>query len=403
MQLVDSILVSNWDQAALALSLMQSVVFDCKLRISKLMGQGGDTILQAVARGAPDANMTVIRDAGLTPASSVTGHGDDCGAGAGAGAGDGGLLQERPTPHSAAQALVAEDVSALAVAGVSGAALMAPRRMPVMVDADAVSNQTSLGSCVGASASTSADVQPLVRTTWACATCRTCPCTVLGCLTCLLHTQAFSRVYRGVWKRPSSDGTIQAVVVKVLSPLQAKREMTVLSALAPHPSARAVRMHSTVCVGMDTGIITPYCPGRLFLGCSVKAVLEQVMQLCKVGLVHELSACCVLTVVRVVVQYAQAVDGWHSRGVLHLDIKPSNMWPSMPSAPWLCLTLARRGSPPMGSALSLLQLARRVSLRPSLRNLVREWRRRLVMSTVSVSLSARQYMVGCPKLPPQQL
>ena len=32
-----------------------------------------------------------------------------------------------------------------------------------------------------------------------------------------------------------------------------------------------------------------------------------------------------LTVGRVVVQYVQAVDGWHSHGVLHLDIKPSNV------------------------------------------------------------------------------
>ena len=32
-----------------------------------------------------------------------------------------------------------------------------------------------------------------------------------------------------------------------------------------------------------------------------------------------------LTVGRVVVQYVQAVDSWHSHGVLHLDIKPSNV------------------------------------------------------------------------------
>ena len=121
----------------------------------------------------------------------------------------------------------------------------------------------------------------------------------LHCLTCLLHTQPFSRVYRGVWKGPSSDGTAQSVVVKVLSPPQAKREIEVLSALAPHPSARAVRMLGTVRVGMDTGIITPYCPGQLFEGCSVEAVLEQVMQLCEVGLVHELSAYYMLTVGRV--------------------------------------------------------------------------------------------------------
>ena len=106
----------------------------------------------------------------------------------------------------------------------------------------------------------------------------------------MLHTQAFSRVYRGVWKPPSSVGAAQTVVVKVLSPLQATREIAVLSTLAPHRAARAVRMLSTVRVGMDTGIITPYCPGQLFVGCTVEAVLEQVMQLCEVGLVEQFEA-----------------------------------------------------------------------------------------------------------------
>ena len=78
--------------------------------------------------------------------------------------------------------------------------------------------------------------------------------------------------------------------MKVLNPPQAKREIEVLSALAPHPSARAVRMLSTVRVGMDTGIITPYCPGQLFVGCTVEAVLEQVMQLCEVSLVERIGA-----------------------------------------------------------------------------------------------------------------
>ena len=168
---MDSILVYNWDQAALALSLMQSVVFNSKLRISKLMGQKGDAILRAIARAPPDANMTLLRDAGLTPAPP--GHAgarggrawDIDGDLAGDGAGDGPRdeLQERPTPYSAAQALVAEDLSALAVAGVSGASLAVPLPMPVMVDADAVSNHSSLGSFVGVSASTASDVQPLVR------------------------------------------------------------------------------------------------------------------------------------------------------------------------------------------------------------------------------------------------
>ncbi len=78
--------------------------------------------------------------------------------------------------------------------------------------------------------------------------------------------------------------------MKVLNPPQAKREIEVLSALAPHPSARAVRMLGTVRVGMDTGIITPYCPGQLFVGCTVEAVLEQVMQLCEVSLVERIGA-----------------------------------------------------------------------------------------------------------------
>ena len=160
MQLVDAILVRNWEEAALALSLMQSVVFNFKLRIVKLLGQEGDAMLQEIARATPDVNMTILREAGLTLAARRSARGD-AQAENGAGAGPGG--QERPTAHSAAQALVAEDVSALAVAGVSGASLMVPLPMPVMVDADAVSNHSSLGSLVGASASTSSDVQPLVR------------------------------------------------------------------------------------------------------------------------------------------------------------------------------------------------------------------------------------------------
>ena len=157
---MDAIIVRNWEEAALALSLMQSVVFNFKLRIVKLLGQEGDAMLQDIARATPDVNMTILREAGLTLAARRSARGD-AQAENGAGAGPGG--QERPTAHSAAQALVAEDVSALAVAGVSGASLMVPLPMPVMVDADAVSNHCSLGSLVGASASTSSDVQPLVR------------------------------------------------------------------------------------------------------------------------------------------------------------------------------------------------------------------------------------------------
>ena len=157
---MDAIIVRNWEEAALALSLMQSVVFNFKLRIVKLLGQEGDAMLQEIARATPDVNMTILREAGLTLAARRSARGD-AQAENGAGAGPGG--QERPTAHSAAQALVAEDVSALAVAGVSGASLMVPLPMPVMVDADAVSNHCSLGSLVGASASTSSDVQPLVR------------------------------------------------------------------------------------------------------------------------------------------------------------------------------------------------------------------------------------------------
>ena len=157
---MDAIIVRNWEEAALALSLMQSVVFNFKLRIVKLLGQEGDAMLQEIARATPDVNMTILREAGLTLAARRSARGD-AQAENGAGAGPGG--QERPTAHSAAQALVAEDVSALAVAGVSGASLMVPLPMPVMVDADAVSNHSSLGSLVGASASTSSDVQPLVR------------------------------------------------------------------------------------------------------------------------------------------------------------------------------------------------------------------------------------------------
>ena len=42
-------------------------------------------------------------------------------------------------------------------------------------------------------------------------------------------------------------------------------------------------------------------------------------------MVQQHGAWCVLTVVGVVVHYVQAVDGWHSNGVLHLDMKPANV------------------------------------------------------------------------------
>ena len=82
---MDVIIVRNWEEAALALALMQSVVFNFKLRIVKLLGQEGDAMLQEIARATPDVNMTILRDAGLTPAAR--GHGAGAGAG-GARAGD---------------------------------------------------------------------------------------------------------------------------------------------------------------------------------------------------------------------------------------------------------------------------------------------------------------------------
>ena len=167
MQLVDVISVRNWEEAALALSLMQSVVFNLEKRIGWLVKGEGDPILKAVASRAPEPGMTILREAGLTPAAQGGNTGDEGRGDAGDyddGAGGGSGPLERPTPLSAAQAIVAKDVSALAAAGVSGASLVVPLPMPVMVDADAVSNESSTGSFMGASACTSPDtVQPLVR------------------------------------------------------------------------------------------------------------------------------------------------------------------------------------------------------------------------------------------------
>ena len=280
-QLVDVISVRNWEEAALALSLMQSVVFNLEKRIGWLVKGEGDAILKAVASSAPEQHMTILHEAGLTPAAQggktgVGGRGDAGDYDEGAGGGSGPL--ERPTPLSAAQAIVAKDVLALAAAGVSGASLVVPLPMPVMVDADAVSNESSTGSFMGASACTSPDtVQPLVRAHVQPVVPAIAPVPHMLCM------QAFSRVYRGVWRAAGSDGTGQSVVVKVLSPPQARRETAVLSALAAHPSARAVRVLNTVRVGTNTGIITPYCPGRLFVGCTMETVLDQVVQLCEVG------------------------------------------------------------------------------------------------------------------------
>ena len=162
-QLVDAIRIYNWEDAALALSLMQSVVFNFKRRMTRLMGQEGDAVLQGIATSRWEDGMTILRDAGVTTSARVSfSDHDDSIDEAGAGAGAGPL--ERLTPLSAARALVAEDVSALAVAGASGASLMAPLPMPLMFDEDAVSNHSndSLRSSVGVSASTSS-VQPLVR------------------------------------------------------------------------------------------------------------------------------------------------------------------------------------------------------------------------------------------------
>ena len=50
---MDVIIVRNWEEAALALALMQSVVFNFKLRIVKLLGQEGDAMLQEIARATP--------------------------------------------------------------------------------------------------------------------------------------------------------------------------------------------------------------------------------------------------------------------------------------------------------------------------------------------------------------
>ena len=99
--------------------------------------------------------------------------------------------------------------------------------------------------------------------------------------------QNWRRVYRGTWEH---NGVMRAVVVKVVSQRQAACEARVLRVVGAHAQARAIQVLAQPRLDNgDVGLVTPYCPGKLFEGAeSLHDVLHQAVQLCEVR-----SCCCV--------------------------------------------------------------------------------------------------------------
>ena len=73
-------------------------------------------------------------------------------------------------------------------------------------------------------------------------------------------------------------------MVKVVARSQAKHEARVLRAVGVRKDARAIQVLSQLRINdADVGLVTPYCPGKLFAGsASLRRVLRQAMQLCEV-------------------------------------------------------------------------------------------------------------------------
>ena len=107
--------------------------------------------------------------------------------------------------------------------------------------------------------------------------------------------QQLHRVYHGQW---TDNRAKRAVIVKVVSRTQAAHEVRVLEAVGAHKESRAIQVLAQIPVNDgDVGLVTPYCPGKLFEGAaSLRDVLRQAVQLCEVrGCCCAVLCCAVLS------------------------------------------------------------------------------------------------------------
>ena len=91
------------------------------------------------------------------------------------------------------------------------------------------------------------------------------------------------------------------MITKVVSRTQAAHEVRVLEAVGAHKESRAIQVLAQIPVNDgDVGLVTPYCPGKLFDGAaSLRDVLRQAVQLCEVrGCCCAVLCCAVRAVVR---------------------------------------------------------------------------------------------------------
>ena len=79
-------------------------------------------------------------------------------------------------------------------------------------------------------------------------------------------------------------------MVKVVSRCQATHEVRVLETVGARKGARAVQVLAQIRINRgdgDVGLVTPYCPGKLFEGAAtLYHVLHQAVQLCEVRWTH---------------------------------------------------------------------------------------------------------------------
>ena len=161
-------------------------------------------------------------------------------------------------------------MAALQSAGVAGVKTLFAMPLPVVWEAGCTPSTSDwVRRCVA----------PLSRL-WQCwrhrGTVLTWSVTCHGCA-----AQNCPRVYHGTW---THNGAARAVVVKVVSRSQAADEVAVLEAVGAHKQARAIQVLAQIPVNDgDVGLVTPYCPGKLFEGApSLHHVLCQAIQLCEV-------------------------------------------------------------------------------------------------------------------------